>query len=101
MVIIKGINVFPDAIGEVISRVRDVLTSEYQIVLDTPPPYDDLCVEVECRSGCDSSALEAVAIRLSQDIREQLEFTARIVIVPKGSIKQRGEKAKRIRREYS
>lgn len=42
MVHVRGVNVFPTAIADVLAAFGDLLTGEFQIVLDTPPPYNFL-----------------------------------------------------------
>ena len=41
MIVVRGINVFPTMIAEVINQI-DGLSTEYRIVLDSLPPYDFL-----------------------------------------------------------
>jgi phenylacetate-CoA ligase len=101
MLVVKGINVFPQAIAGIVSGFRDVLTGEYQVVVDTPPPHDDLLVEIEQLPGVAPSTLDEIRVRLVRSIRARLDFTARVRFVPQGSIIRRGDKTERIRREYS
>ena len=93
MIVIKGINVFPSAFGEVISRYPDLLSGEYQIILMGKSPYDHIHLLVE--HGKDVSA-EKMQNILVDDIKTRLSIHAVVELVPFGRIERSEGKTKRI-----
>ena len=97
MLVIRGINVFPTAIEELLLGFAE-LSPNYQIVVERPSGgLDALRVEVEHRSsppGADHAALEtAVAKRLA----DFLLVTLTISVVPPGTLARvEAGKAKRV-----
>ena len=100
MLLVKGINVFPHSVAAILAGYRHALNGEYQIVIDSPPPYDRLRIEVEVLAGVDPAVAERACEALEREIRERLEFTAKVERVAQGAIGEQGEKAHRIRNEY-
>jgi phenylacetate-CoA ligase len=100
MFIVKGINVFPLAVQDVICGFRPELTGEFQILLDEAPPLTAnprLRVEVGAVTERDQPALQG---RLAQRIREVLVFTADVELVPAGTLPRSEKKTKRLYRLY-
>ena len=95
MLIIRGVNVFPSALEDLVRHTAD-LTDEYRIILDDSV-YDAegflkgirLCVESDANPT-------AVATQLVQTIRQRLNIHAFIDVVPSGSLERSTHKAKRL-----
>jgi phenylacetate-CoA ligase len=97
MLVIRGINVFPTAIEELLLGFAE-LTPNYQIVVERPPNgLDALRVEVEHRAaapGADHSALEAA---VAKKLAEFLLVTLTIRVVAPGTLARvEAGKAKRV-----
>ena len=101
MLNVKGVNVFPNGISQVIQEMVPDLNGEFQIVLDHPSPYTGLNISVEHGAGIDPEQKEAVARKLEKKIKAVLNFSATINLVTPQSI-QRTEmgKAMRVSRRY-
>ena len=101
MLNVKGINVFPNGISQVIEEMIPDLNGEFQIVLDHPSPYTSLNITVEHGAGIDPDQKDATAGKLEKKIKAVLNFTAKIHLVAPQSI-QRTEmgKAVRVLRRY-
>jgi phenylacetate-CoA ligase len=97
MLVVKGINVFPHAIGEIVARAGGQLTGEFEIVADSPPPLNHLRLRAETRPGLSTEESERVKDALRREIRTELEVTAEIDLVPEGTIPRTEGKARRIR----
>ncbi|MBQ9358148.1 MAG: phenylacetate--CoA ligase [Abditibacteriota bacterium] len=98
MLVIKGVNVFPSQIEEVIMR-KPWLGGNYLITLTTKKQLDDLSLEVELnRSAFDGSmeTLRARKAELEADIKSQLGFGVTVNIVEQGSLPTSEGKAKRV-----
>jgi phenylacetate-CoA ligase len=86
MLIVKGINVFPSGVAEVLNKLVPDVTGEFQIVLDRPGPYEVLDIDVEFGRGLEQSELEGLRRRVEKTLRDELVFTARVRLVPPGTV---------------
>ena len=85
MLHVKGINVFPSGIAEVLNTLKPDVNGEFQVVLSHPGPYGELDITVE--SGRDTGPdAEALARRIEGKIRQTLTFSSRVRLVPPGTI---------------
>ncbi|MDR0514108.1 MAG: phenylacetate--CoA ligase [Coriobacteriaceae bacterium] len=98
MLIIRGVNVFPSQIEEVITKF-DEITAQYQIVLSSKGPLDhvELLVETVPEYPFDEvRRLEALRKRLAAELKSNLQVSIEVRIVePKTIVRSEG-KAKRI-----
>jgi len=97
MVVVRGINVFPTMVAAVIGEFGD-LTGDYRIVLDQPPPYDVLPVQVERASGPERDA--GSADRIQAAIKSKIGVTARVDVLPAGAFPVTEGKTRRVMRTY-
>jgi phenylacetate-CoA ligase len=97
MMIVRGVNVFPTQIEELILK-RAELAPHYQCILTREGPLDCLTVAVETRPGVapDSSRAEAAAQRLAHEIKTYVGTSARIELRASGGIERSLGKAKRV-----
>jgi phenylacetate-CoA ligase len=97
MMIVRGVNVFPSQIEELILK-QPALAPHYQCILRKDGPMDALTVAVEVRPGIgatDSAAKEAAAA-LAYDIKTYIGSSARIDLRDEGGIERSMGKAKRV-----
>ena len=101
MLNVKGVNVFPNGISQVIQEMVPDLNGEFQIVLDHPSPYTGLNIAVEHGANIDLDQKDAIARKLEGKIKAVLNFKGQVNLVPPQSI-QRTEmgKAVRVLRRY-
>jgi phenylacetate-CoA ligase len=97
MMIVRGVNVFPTQIEELILK-RAELAPHYQCILTREGPLDCLTVAVETRPGVapDSSQAEGAAQRLAHEIKTYVGTSARIELRASGGIERSLGKAKRV-----
>ena len=97
MMIVRGVNVFPTQIEELILK-RAELAPHYQCILTREGPMDELTIAVEAASGVDVSgaAAQGAAEMLSRDIKAYIGTTARVELRPEGGIERSMGKAKRV-----
>ncbi len=97
MMIVRGVNVFPTQIEELILK-RSELAPHYQCILTREGPLDDLTVAVETRPGTapDSPAARSAAQLLQHDIKSFIGTTARIELRAEGGVERSGGKARRV-----
>jgi phenylacetate-CoA ligase len=98
MLIIRGVNVFPTQIEELVLKVPS-LAPCYQLVLTREGHLDQLEVHVEERevpTGASPPDPAAVARELQHHIKGHVGVTTRVVVLAPGSIARSEGKAKRI-----
>ena len=86
MLILGGINVFPSAIKDIISKHFQELTGEFRIILTKPPVGSavdpPLRIEVEHTGYLGEEALKKFHFSLEGEIRQKLLFKPEIIFVP-------------------
>ena len=95
MMIVRGVNVFPTQIEELILRVP-ALSGHYQVVLTREGRLDAMEVHVEARVeawGASASAHEAA---LAHAIKENVGVSARVVVEAPGAVERSLGKARRV-----
>ena len=97
MMIIRGVNVFPSQIEELILK-RVELAPHYQCVLTRTGPMDDLSVRVETKPGVspDSTEAKAAAKQLQHDIKVFIGTSVAIELKTEGGVERSQGKAKRV-----
>jgi phenylacetate-CoA ligase len=97
MMIVRGVNVFPTQIEELILK-RTELTPHYQCVLVREGPMDSLIVVVETRPGIlpDSAQALAAAAMLQHEIKAYIGTRAEIELRAEGGVERSLGKARRV-----
>jgi len=99
MIVVSGVNVFPSAIAILLAEQPERFSGEFEIVLDSPPPYDTVLLRVELSEGC-SDEPSAVEHWLASLCQRRLSFTPSVAMLRFGEFPRTEEKAKRVRRMY-
>lgn len=98
MLIIRGVNVFPSQIEDVLFRIEGV-RPHYLIVVDRKKNLDDLEVRIEVEEAVFSDIMaDMVAFQhaVAEKLQSVLGLRARIVLVEPGAIERTAGKAKRV-----
>jgi phenylacetate-CoA ligase len=97
MLIIRGVNVFPSQIEELLLGIPGV-TPHYVLEVTREMHLDSLTVKVECAAdlGSDPTARESIGQQLQYQIKERVGVTALVAITDPGSIERSIGKAKRV-----
>ena len=97
MMIVRGVNVFPTQIEELILK-RFELAPHYLCILSKDGPMDALAVAVEVRPGLapDSAQAQAAAAALQHDIKTYIGTSARIELRAEGGVERSLGKARRV-----
>ena len=100
MMIIRGVNVFPSQIEEVLLKVSEgTITPNYQIVVDRVNNTDTLDINVEMSEylfSDDIRSVERVERRISSELRSILGIGAKVHLQNPKTIERSEGKAKRI-----
>jgi phenylacetate-CoA ligase len=98
MLIIRGVNVFPTQVEELILKQPE-LTPYYMLEVTRPEALDELTVHVEMGQALAQASKQAqqeAASRLEHNIKAYIGVTAAVRLAPPGGIERSIGKAKRI-----
>jgi phenylacetate-CoA ligase len=93
MLIIRGVNVFPTQIEELILSVP-ALAPHYVLEVTREGPLDALTIHVE--SGSDAAACESAALALKTLVKSYIGLNATVRVGAAGAVERSLGKAKRI-----
>ena len=94
MLVIRGNNVFPSSIEEILREFPTV--AEFRIVVTRHREMIHIRLEVEPQSGIDASTLPET---IAATIKQRLQFQAEVTLVPIGTLPRFEMKARRLVRE--
>jgi phenylacetate-CoA ligase len=97
MLIIRGVNVFPSQIEELLLKQQG-LAPHYLLEVTRDAHLDALSVQVECTEGIagDSGLRNRLTIELQRDIKDTIGISARVIVSAPGAIERSAGKAKRV-----
>jgi phenylacetate-CoA ligase len=95
MMIVRGVNVFPTQIEELILRTPE-LTAHFQCVLRREGRLDDLLVRVERRPDVDPAAAASAGVALADLVKGTLGVTVGVDVVEPLGVERSAGKMKRI-----
>jgi phenylacetate-CoA ligase len=91
MVIVRGVNVYPSALDELVRRFPEVV--EYQVLVTQPGGLAELNLELEPRPDCPEPA--GLAARVQQALQTALSLRVPVTFVPPGTLPRYELKARR------
>ena len=92
MMKIKGVNVFPKQIEEVLATFPE-LSSEYQIRISHLDGKDSMRIYVEASGSCDFKALQQ---KIASAVKSRIGFTPIVYVVELGFLPRSEKKSKRV-----
>ena len=97
MLIIRGVNVFPSQLEELMLKQQG-LAPHYLLEVTRDAHLDALSVQVECTTGVagDSSVRNRLTIELQRDIKDVIGISARVIVCPPGTLERSPGKATRV-----
>jgi phenylacetate-CoA ligase len=100
MLIVKGINVYPAAVKNVISEFSPRTTGEMRIVLDQPGPKIPAPLYIKVEHGKREQDLSRLKSDIEGRIHDALRFKGEVMLVPEGSLERTSTKAKLIEKQF-
>ncbi len=88
MLVIKGVNVFPSAIKDIIARFADELTGAFRVLADGEEPRVRMMLKVEVRSSVPPSRRSDLRRRLEEMIHQHLSVRADLRWVDQNSLER-------------
>jgi len=95
MIILRGVNVFPTQIEEMILRLPE-LAPHYQCVLTRPGRLDELTVHVEARAELPDGAREAAGKHLAALVKQNVGVSVRVEVLAPEALERSLGKARRL-----
>lgn len=98
MLIIRGVNVFPSQIEDVLYHIENV-APHYQIIVDTVKNLDDLTLKIEVDDSLFSDKMKdmvAMQSKIKEELHSVLGLRSHIQLVEPGSIQRTQGKSKRV-----
>ncbi len=95
MLIIRGVNVFPTQVEELILK-EHALEPHYQLEITRPGNLDEMVIVVERSPAAGSADGEAAGKKLAHLVKSLIGVTAEVRVVPPASIERSLGKAKRV-----
>jgi phenylacetate-CoA ligase len=96
MLIVRGVNVFPSQIEELILRCQG-LSPHYEIEVTRPNRLDEISIIVEARPELRQNAHHAEALLLAAKLKDNIGISADIRLVASGSLPRSTGKAVRVK----
>jgi phenylacetate-CoA ligase len=95
MMIVRGVNVFPTQIEELILR-QAALSPHYVCELRKQGPMDMLTVRVEAKEGADEAAFRQAGADLGRHIKTYIGVSCTVQVEPTGAVERSMGKARRV-----
>ncbi|MDX3523238.1 phenylacetate--CoA ligase PaaK [Streptomyces scabiei] len=96
MIILRGVNVFPSQIEEIVLRTADA-APHFQIQLTRRGRMDHMTVRVEARPGVGADGREAAAAEICRAVKDGVGVTVEVAIVDPETLERSVGKLKRVR----
>jgi phenylacetate-CoA ligase len=102
MLKVKGVNVFPSAVKDVICSFMPETTGEFRIVLHAPGPAigTNLELKIECGEAVPAERWGELAERIKKTVKEKLAFTPVIRMIPPNTLTRSEYKIDYFERAY-
>jgi phenylacetate-CoA ligase len=95
MIILRGVNLFPTQIEEVVLRT-DGLSPHFRLVLTTRGRLDHLTVEIEARPDCPGTRREQAAGEVARAVKETVGVSLDVVVVDPATLPRSVGKLQRL-----
>ncbi|SNY62876.1 phenylacetate--CoA ligase PaaK [Paractinoplanes atraurantiacus] len=95
MIILRGVNLFPTQIEEIILRTPG-LAPHFQLVLTKRGRMDHLAVQVEARPDCPGERRDAAAAEVSQTVKDTVGTSVEVVVVEPETLARSAGKIQRL-----
>jgi len=95
MIILRGVNVFPTQIEEIVLRTSGV-APHFQLHLTRPQRLDELAVRVESRPGAGPEQRAAAAEVIARGVKDAIGVSVSVEVVPPDTIERSVGKFRRV-----
>jgi len=95
---VRGVNIFPTAVREIIDGQPTLTSGHFRIVIRGPGPYDRVEIKAEAAESVPQERYDEIAGALEAALRDGLRASAVVSVVPHGSLGRTAEKTSLIER---
>ncbi|MFI6030165.1 phenylacetate--CoA ligase PaaK [Amycolatopsis magusensis] len=95
MIILRGVNLFPTQIEEIVLRT-EALAPHFQLVLTRPERMDHLTVHVEAREDATAAQRAAAAADLVREVKDRVGVTVDVSVVDPDTLERSMGKMRRV-----
>lgn len=96
MLVIRGVNIYPNQIESVIYKYAPKTTSEFKIIIDRKAELDSVNLVIEMDLEVIKTRSEIIRDKLISNIKSSIGINVNIDLVPLGSLERSNGKAKRV-----
>ncbi len=100
MLIVRGVNVWPSAVSDVVGELRPRTTGAVQILLGAPGPSVEPPLRLQAEYGPEATDLDALKGEVEGRLREKLVVDCDVDLLPPGTLPRFEMKAQPIRKLY-
>ena len=95
MMILRGVNVFPTQLEELVVR-SDGLSPHFQLILGREGRLDTLTVRVEARADCPPERRDPAAHALAREVKDRVGVTVAVEVVDPDTLERSAGKLQRV-----
>ncbi len=95
MIVLRGVNVFPTQIEELLLRIPG-LAPHFQLLLSSRDHLDELTVRVEARAGLDAGQRETAARELAAQVLSNVGVRVQVAVTDPDTIERSAGKMRRV-----
>jgi phenylacetate-CoA ligase len=95
MIILRGVNVFPTQLEELVVRTAG-LSPHFQLILGREGRLDTLTVRVEARADCPRERRDPAAHGLARDVKNSVGVTVAVEVVDPDTLERSVGKLQRV-----
>jgi phenylacetate-CoA ligase len=102
MLIVKGVNIYPAAIKDIVSSFIPDVTGKIRVVLDNPPPrvVPPLKLKIEHGEGIGLDELKHLSEKIAKTLHEKIKLRPEIQLVPPGTFPPESRKTPIFEKNY-
>jgi phenylacetate-CoA ligase len=100
MLIVKGINVYPAAVKNIVTEFYPKTTGEMRVVIDQPGPKVPAPLLIRVESSTKTRDLPKLKGEIEQRLSEVLRFKADVEMVPEGTFERTATKTKLVEKRF-
>jgi phenylacetate-CoA ligase len=96
MIILRGVNLFPSQIEEIVLRT-DGVAPHFQIELTRQGRLDHLVIRAEARPGAGADQRDAAAMAIATAVKDGIGVTVEVAIVDPDTLERSAGKLQRVK----
>ncbi len=100
VLVVKGLEIYPEQIRTLINNHPDILTGNFQVLLEEPPPLDELYLLIEVADGVSLAEKADIKVQLRKEFRELYSIHPVVDFLDEGELAEDIKKSGVIKKLY-